>query len=56
MILLRYYKTRNKERKVMGYMKTLVTHIHCVCFLVGVFDVLPNFPFIASEKMCDFYL
>ena len=38
MILLRYYKTRNKERKVMGYMKTLITHIHCVCFLVGVWD------------------
>ena len=30
MILLRYYKTRNKERKVMGYMKTLITHIHCL--------------------------
>ena len=38
MILLRYYKTRNKERKVMGYMKSLITHIHCVCFLVGVWD------------------
>ena len=38
MILLRYYKARNKERKVMGYMKTLITHIHCVCFLVGVWD------------------
>ena len=38
MILLRYYKTRNKERKVMGYMKSLITHIHCVCFFVGVWD------------------
>ena len=38
MILLRYYKTRNKARKVMGYMKSLITHIHCVCFLVGVWD------------------
>ena len=36
MILLRYCKTSNKQRKVIGYMQTLITHIHCVCFLVGV--------------------
>ena len=38
MILLRYCKLSNKERKIMGYMQTLITHIHCVCFLVGVSD------------------
>ena len=38
MILLRYCKTSNKERKVMGYMQTLITHIHCVCFFVGISD------------------
>ena len=38
MILLRYCKTSNKARKVMGYMQTLITHIHCVCFFVGISD------------------
>ena len=38
MILLRYCKTSNKKKKVMGYMQTLITHIHCVCFFVGVSD------------------
>ena len=38
MILLRYCETSNKERKVMGYMQTLITHIHCVCFFVGISD------------------
>ena len=38
MILLRYWKTSNKGRIAMGYMQTLITHIHCVCFLVEVSD------------------
>ena len=38
MALLRYCKTNNKGRIAMGYMQTLITHIHCVCFLVEVSD------------------
>ena len=38
MILLRYCKSKQQREKVMGYMQTLITHIHCVCFLVGVSD------------------
>ena len=30
MILLRYWKTSNKGRSAMGYMQTLITHIHCL--------------------------
>ena len=38
MVLLSYCKTSNKGRIAVGYMQTLITHIHCVCFLVEVSD------------------
>ena len=38
MVLLRYWKTSNKGRIATGYMQTIITNIHCVCFLVEVSD------------------